>query len=187
MDMEDARILNLYTSRSESAVTETARAYGPYCMKIAMNILSNREDAEECVNDAYMHAWCSIPPVYPDDFTAFLGKLTRNLALNLYKQKHAQKRGGGAGLLLSELEECLPSREGVEDALDAIITGRTISAFLYTLSPERRAMFVRRYWFADSIADIARQFHASQSKVKSSLYRTRQELKAYLEREGVTV
>ena len=188
VDMEDIRILNLYESRSQSAVSETERAYGKYCMAIAMNVLGSREDAEECVNDVYLRAWESIPPTRPAEMSAYLGRLTRNAALNLYKQKHAEKRGRGeTAQLLSELEECLSAGNAVEEAMEAQTLTQAINRFLYTLDTERRTMFVRRYWYADSIADVARRFHAGQSKVKSALARMRGELKAYLEKEGIVI
>jgi RNA polymerase sigma-70 factor (ECF subfamily) len=186
--MNDARILTLYENRSEAAVSETERVYGAYCMKIAMNILGSREDAEECVNDAFLLAWKSIPPTRPAALSAYLGRLTRNLALNRYKQKHTNKRGKGeTALLLSELEDCVSAGNAVEDAMDARELSRAITGFLYTQDEERRAMFVRRYWYADSIADVARRFGAGQSKVKSALARMRKELKDYLEKEGIHV
>ena len=186
--MNDARILTLYENRSEAAVSETERAYGAYCMAIAMNILGSREDAEECVNDAFLLAWKSIPPTRPAALSAYLGRLTRNLALNRYKQKRAGKRGRGqTALLLSELEDCVSAGNAVDDAIDARELSRAINGYLLTLDAEYRAMFVRRYWYADPIADIANHFGAGQSKVKSALARMRKELKNHLEKEGITV
>jgi len=183
--LDDNLILDLYTDRCESAISETAQKYGSYCLKIAANILGDSQDAEECVNDTYMKAWDSIPPKRPPAFGAFLGKITRNLSLNRFKAKNTQKRGGGFSIVYDELEECLPSRESVESEFDMKETGLLISNFLKLCEKESRTVFVRRYWYGDSVKEIARRFGMSESKVKSSLFRTRNKLKLFLESEGV--
>ena len=181
-------IIDLYLERSESAINETALKYGNYCSKIAMNILHNKEDSEECVNDTYLKTWDSIPPQQPTKFSAFLGRITRNLSFNKYKARNTQKRGGSdMELLLSELEDCIPSESSVEMEYEAGQTAKIIDRFLTASTPENRILFVRRYWYTDSIADIAERFSMSESKVKSSLLRTRNKLKDYLEKEGVTL
>ncbi|GHV33753.1 hypothetical protein FACS18949_08560 [Clostridia bacterium] len=186
--MDDSTIIALYQARSESAISETARKYGRYCAKIAMNILQNNEDADECVNDAYLKVWNVIPPQCPRIFAAFLGKITRNLSLNKYKARNTQSRGGGEiTLLLTELEDCVPSAVSVEAQYEAGTITEAINGFLRSLDAESRKVFVRRYWYADPIADIAARFHISDSKVKSMLFRTRNKLKSYLEQEGVTL
>ena len=186
--MDDAKILDLYWARSESALIETANKYGNYCFAIANNILENDEDAMECVNDAYLKVWDAIPPQRPVLFRAFLGKIVRNLSLNRYKEQRVKKRGGNAiDLILSELEECIPSGNDVETEHESSLVIEAITACLRSLPAESRVVFVRRYWYADSISTIAENLHMSESKVKSMLHRTRNILKAYLEREGVTL
>ncbi|HEY8349215.1 MAG TPA: RNA polymerase sigma factor [Clostridiales bacterium] len=184
--MDDEMILDLYWARSESAISETANKYGSYCTKIAVNILQNSEDAEECVNDTYHKAWDSIPPQRPANFRAFLGRITRNLSLNRYKEQRTQKRGGdNITLIYSELEECIPSNSNVETEYESGLVAGAINSFLLTLDKESRIVFVRRYWYADPIQAIAERFGMSESKVKSMLFRTRKKLRAYLENEGV--
>lgn len=187
-NLDDNMILDLYWKRSESAIDETAAKYGRYCTTIAMNILKNIEDAEECVNDTYLKAWNAIPPGRPAMFSAFLGKITRNLSLNKYKEQHAQKRGGNKiTLILNELEGCIPSSHSAEIEYESTIIISTINDFLYSLDSEYRIIFVRRYWYMDTIQSIAQRFEISQSKVKSMLFRTRKKLKIYLEKEGVVL
>ncbi|MCL2634404.1 MAG: sigma-70 family RNA polymerase sigma factor [Oscillospiraceae bacterium] len=184
--MTDMEILDLYRERSESAITETAKQYNSYCIAIAMNILHNREDAEECVNDTYFKAWNSIPPQCPVKFSSFLGRITRNLSINKYNARKAKKRNSGENaLLLSELETCLPSADNVEKKIDEAILGETIDRFLSSVTRNERVFFVRRYWYNDSVADIAKRFSVGESKVAVSLFRTRKKLKAYLEKEGI--
>ena len=186
--MEDEKILELYRKRAESAIEETALKYGGYCTKIAMNILNSREDCAECVNDTYLNAWNAIPPQRPAIFSAFLGRITRNLSLNKYKAQRTKKRGGNElPLLLDELEECISSPENVESEYEAGELAKTISIFLYSIDRESRIVFVRRYWYIDSISDIAERLQMSEPKVKSMLFRTRNKLKAYLEHEGVVI
>ena len=184
--MEDNAIIDLFCARSESAIAAASQKYGAYCTKIAMNILRSSEDADECVNDAYLAAWNAIPPHRPSIFSAFLGKITRNLAFDKYKSRNAKKRGGNEiELILDELEDCIASQNDVEAEFDAKQTSKIINEFLYSIESEQRAVFVRRYWYSDGIADIASRFNMSQSKVKSMLFRIRNKLKVYLETEGV--
>ena len=186
--MTDVEILDLYWARSESAIHETARQYGKYCEAISMNILHNREDSEECVNDTYLSAWNSIPPQRPAVFPAFLGRIARNISLDKYKSRKAQKRKGDeTALLLSELEDCIPSGRSVEDEVETGIAAEAIDRFLSNISKEDRMLFVRRYWYADPICAIARRFAVSESKVKTNLFRTRNKLKIHLEKEGITI
>lgn len=186
MFLDDSGIVDLFFERSEEAIKETATKYGGYCKRIAMNILSNSADAEECVNDTYYHVWNSIPPQRLNVLSAFLGKITRNLALNKYKRSNAAKRGGNkVELLLSELEECIPSLSSVEDEYQAGIAAQSINYFLGSLDTLSRIAFVRRYWYGDSIADISIRYHMSESKTKSMLFRTRNKLRAYFEKEGI--
>jgi len=184
--MDDEKILDLYWARSESAIQATGEKYGAYCTAVAQNILRSSEDAAECVNDAYLKTWESIPPQRPAVFRVYLGKITRNLALNRYKAQHTQKRGGDEmTLLFRELAECLPAADHVEQDYESSLVAAAINACLRSLDSEMRMVFVRRYWYADSVRAIAQRFHMSESRVKSMLFRTRKTLKSHLENEGV--
>lgn len=186
--MEDEKIIDLYWMRDESAILQTEMKYGHYCFSIAMNILHNHEDAKECENDTYLKTWESIPPQRPTHFCAFLGKITRNLSLNKYKEQRAKKRGGDrVDLLLSELEDCIPSGSFVEKEWEENQVVEAINLFLSSLEVESRKVFVRRYWYADSIEEIAGRFDIGPSKAKSMLYRIRKALKNHLEKEGVAL
>lgn len=184
--MTDAQIIDLYWDRSEEAIAVTASAYGGYCTTIAWNILRNREDTEECVSDTWHRAWQSMPPERPNPLRAWLGKITRNLALDRWRAGRADKRGGGQmEVLLSELEGCLPAGDSPERQLEDREIAGAISAWLRTLSYHSRVIFVRRYWYGDSVSDIARALNMGQGAVKSALFRARNSLKAYLEQEGI--
>ena len=184
--MDDAVIIDLFWARSESAIIETDAKYGRYCSTIAMNILQSAEDARECVNDTYLNAWNAIPPDRPSILSSFLGKITRNLSLNRYKEQRRKKRGGDeVSLILDELEGCVPSFGGVEAETDSNAGIKAIDTFLLSLDAGARIIFVRRYWYADSILSIASRFQLSESKVKSMLFRTRNRLRIYLEKEGI--
>lgn len=186
--MEDERIIDLYWARREEAITETDKKYGNYCRSIALHILKSMEDSEECVNDTWFRAWDSMPPKRPDFLSAFLGKITRNLSISRYRMNHARKRGNGEiELLLMELEECLPSAKSVEEEIEGRETAAAIDRFLYGIDEESRNIFVRRYFFVDSIREIADRFEISESKVKSQLFRTRNRLKQHLEKEGIVL
>ena len=183
--MDDREIVALYWRRSEQAIKETAEKYGAYCMKISLNILHAQADSEENVNDTYLQAWKAMPPHRPKSLIAFLGRLTRNLALNKYKANHAKKRlAEEFALSLDELDSCMPSAASVEDEMSVSELSRIISAFLYTQKEDVRNIFVRRYFFCDSIDDIADRFGYSQSKIKSILLRARGKLRLRLEQEG---
>ena len=186
--MEDQQIIQLYWDRREQAIWESDRKYGAYCRSIARRILAVEEDAEECVNDTWLHAWNSMPPQRPNVLSAFFGKLARNLSLDRWRRNRAAKRGGDqVELALHELSDCLPAPGGPEQALDEKETGRIISQFLRTQPELDRALFIRRYWHLESIASLAQNFHLRESQVKSRLFRTRQRLKAALEKEGIAV
>ena len=164
--------------RSEDAVAATAEKYGNYCYSIAFSILHNAEDAEECVNDAYLAAWNSIPPHRPERVAAFLGKITRNVSLNRWKQYNAQKRGEGqTELALSELEECIPAKTGIEQAVEDELLTWSIEKFLYSQPRLKRNLFIRRYWYISSIQELADEYGMSESKVKSLLFRMRKKTK----------
>ena len=186
--MEDAAIVALYWARDEQALTETAAKFGAYCRKIADNILHSAHDAEECENDTWLAAWNSMPDNRPARLAPYLGRITRNLALDRSEAARTQKRGGGqAALVLEELEECVAAPGGVEEDFDAAETGRQISGFLRELPEETRRVFLRRYWYCDSTADIAARLGISEAKVRVTLHRTRKKLAAYLEERDVTV
>ena len=186
--MEDAKIVQLYLDRNEQAIPETADKYGNYCTAIAKNILGNREDAEECVNHTYLNTWNTIPPHKPKLLSTFLGKIVRNLAFNRYKYNTAEKRGGGVtAVILDELAECVSGSDDVEQAYEKKELIATINAFLGALSPIKRKIFVRRYWYADDISDIATRFDMSYSAVVMTLNRLRVKLREYLIERGYEV
>ena len=186
--MEDYKIIELYWARKEQAISESSNKYGSYCRTISYNILHNNEDVHECINDTWLAAWNTMPPQRPNLLSAFLGKITRNLSLNRYKQNTAKKRGfGQMELALSELDECIPSSVSVEDAIDQIELTKAIDDYLYQQTQERRMVFVRRYWYLSPIDEIARDFSMSRSKATSLLFRMRKELKLHLEKEGIYI
>lgn len=186
--MEDKDIVALYWSRNENAIIETSIKYGEYCYSIANNILFNFMDAEECVNDTYLATWNSIPPHNPSILSAFLGKITRRISLKKWRDKHAQKRGGGqTQIVLDELLECIPSKKTIDDELDEKELANAISMFISNLDINERRIFICRYWYLDTIADISKQFGYSQSKIKTTLFRTRGKLLSFLKKEGVFV
>ena len=186
--MEDCEIIALFWSREERAIEETDRKYGRYCWTIAHNILRSREDSEECVNDTWLRAWHAMPPQRPAILPSFLGRITRNLSLDRYKAGHTGKRGGGQLLVaLEELGTCIPAAESVEKALEDAELSRLIDRFLRTLPEKDQCIFLRRYWYVDTTLEIAHRYKMAEGTVKSSLHRSRQRLKAYLEQEGVAV
>lgn len=183
--MDDNEIVGLYWERNDQAIKETADKYGAYCLKISLNILQHMSDSEENVNDTYMQAWASIPPQRPNSLKAFLAKIARNLALNRYKAAHAQKRYDSEfAMCLDELDICTPSKITVEDELGMAQLSKCIDDFLYQQSTDARGVFVCRYFYCESIKDIADRYGYSHSKVKSMLMRTRTRLKFYLQKEG---
>jgi RNA polymerase sigma-70 factor (ECF subfamily) len=186
--VDDQFIVNLFWERSEAAITETAHKYGAYCRSIAQNILRNHEDAEECINDTYMSLWNSIPPQKPSSFRAYLAKIARNHSLNKYAQKTALKRGSREQpLIFEELAECVSFGHSTETLWETRLLTAQINAFLRSQSKETQIVFVRRYWYSDSIHAISARLLISESKVKSILFRCRKKLKDYLEREGVAL
>lgn len=186
--MEDRAIIDLYWARQERAIWETERKYGIYCRTIAENITKNRQDAEECVNDTWLRAWNVMPPQRPGILPAFLGRITRNLALDRYKAFHTEKRGGGQlPLVLEELSECLTGGVSPEQLLEEAELSRILDRFLRSLPEKEGCVFLRRYWYADTTLEIARRYRMSEGTVKSMLHRTRKRLRSYLEQEGVAV
>lgn len=186
--MKDYEIIELYWARDERAITATSEKYGNYCHAIAFHILHDNEDAKECSNDAYLGAWNSIPPQRPNPLSTYLGKITRNLALNRYKRYTTQKRGQGqVALVLSELEECIHAKTTVEQELEEKILAAAINHFLYAQPILKRNIFIRRYWHLWPIRNIAKAYEISESKVTSMLFRIRKDLKDYLEKEDITL
>lgn len=183
--MEDKKILELFWERSENAVSAVSEKYNGYCMKIAYNILGSQQDAEECVNDALMKAWEIIPPNRPEMLSAFLGKLTRNSAINLRRKQIAYKRGGGqTEAVLEELEEAVPQSSDVEREHEQRELIGEINAFLRGLPKQKRNIFICRCWYCDSVSDIAAQFGLTENNVSVILNRVRKKLKQYLEKKG---
>lgn len=186
--MKDTEILDLYFARDEQAIAETQSKFGSYCFSIAFHVLHDQEDADECVNDTWMRAWNSIPPNRPDRLNIFLGTITRNLSFDRWKRKKAQKRGNGEmDLELEELAECIPSGSNTEEQVEAKELQRLINEFLKTLSERDCNVFLRRYWYAEEYAEIAKRYGLNLNSVKTSLFRTRGKLKAFLEGQGITV
>lgn len=186
--MEDQQIVDLYWARSEAAIAETDAKYGRYCHSIAYNILFNEEDSRECVNDTYLKAWESIPPHRPDPLAAYLGRITRNLALNRYKYHHAQIRGDGQlPLVLDELHDCIPDPKTTEQVTDDLALADLFNRFLAELPKETRMIFLRRYWYMSPVREIAADYSLTESKVKMSLLRARGKLKKLLEKEGIAL
>ena len=182
--MDDSQIIELYWARSESAIAETDRKYGPYCRTIAMNILHSDEDAEECVNDAYLGAWNAIPPARPNPLLSYIVKIVRNISLKIYWRKEAAKRSGHYKIALEEIEGYIADQKTVEDEIEARELARIIGEFLDTLTLENRVIFMRRYWFADSYKDIAEFIGLSEKNISVRLTRIREKMKQYLiERE----
>ena len=185
MLVEDERIVALFWARAERAIFETQKKYGAYCRAIAMRILCNREDARECENDTYQAAWNSIPPNRPQVLSAYLAKLTRRIAMKVWRSRDAQKRGmGEVPLSLEELGQCIPDGKTLEQTIDAKELAKTIDRFLLELDDMERRVFIRRYFHGLSIREIGQQFGFSKSKTETMLFRTRQKLKTRLEQEG---
>ena len=183
--MEDINIIELYFNRNERAIAETAAKYGAYLHTIAYNILHSSEDSEECTSDTYMKAWNAIPPQRPNILKAFLGRITRNLALNIYQRYTAQKRGGTqTETALDELSDIIASPEKESDSEDI---KNCINRFLGELPADQRKIFVLRYWYMSAVSDIAKDFKFSESKVKMTLKRTRDKLKEALLKEGIYI
>ena len=183
--MLDSRIVELYWARSEQAIDETEKIYGRYFYAIAYGILRDDEDSKEIVNDTYIKAWNNIPPERPKNLKAFLGRITRQLSINRLEKNLSKKRGGGQYVLaLEEIEECIPDRDNDVDTEEL---RNALNRFLRSLPDEPRRVFIRRYWHMSTISEIARDFSMSESKVKSMLMRTREKLKKYLLREGLSI
>lgn len=182
--IDDERIVELFFERSEQAIKELDIKYGKLCHGLSYNILNSRQDAEECVNDAYLGAWNAIPPAKPDPLQAYICKIVRNISLKLYHRKGAAKRGGACESAMEEMEACLAAPNTVEDEVEAKELARIIESFLDALTEENRVIFMRRYWFFDAYADIAERVGLTEKNVSVRLTRIRKQMKNYLiERE----
>jgi len=186
--LEDNKIIELFFQRDEESILAAEEKYGHYLDSISFNVLKNVDDAKECTNDALLRAWNSIPPQKPDSLKAYLGKIARNLALDLYSKQNAQKRGSGqVEIALDELSECLNGSESQNPEANVLGSELSIAIneFLKGLDSKKRIMFMRRYFYLDSIGTIARDMLVSQSNVKTTLWRIRAELHAYLKKENL--
>ena len=186
--MEDRKIIELYNRRDEHAIVETAEKYGAYCFSIALNILANEQDSEECVNDTWVKVWDSIPPNAPEHLKLFLARITRNLAFDRFKTKSRQRRGGGEiTVALHEISEFLPAKDSAETEEQEKKFMESVNRFLRTL-PERDCnIFIKRYFHTESTRDIAKRYGLSEGNVQKILFRTRQKLKKHLESEGYSI
>lgn len=185
--MEDAEIIRLYHARDEQAIAESENKYGTYCGSIARSILCAAEDARECVNDTWYAAWRQMPPALPACLRVFFGRITRNIAISRWRKNHAVRRDAGAQILLDELEECIPAAVTVEQAADAAELTRCIERWLDTLDPDRRALFIRRYWHGESVRALADAAHTTPARMAQQMYALRGSLRKALEAEEVWV
>jgi len=184
--MDDSQIVSLYFERDETAIEHTARKYGSRIRQFAYQIVQNSETAEECENDTYHKAWRRIPPNEPRDYLyCFLTRITRNIALNRCIELNRLKRKAFICELSMEMEQCIPDKDTIESRLDQKALAKAINGFLYGLDPQKRNMFIRRYWFLDSIKALSLRFQLSESNVKTTLLRCRNKLRACLEKEGI--
>ena len=185
-DVDDREIVDLFFERNEEAIKITEQKYSRYCHYVANNILESQGDSEEIVNDTLLRAWNSIPPAKPDCLKAFLGKIARNLALDKYDKNHAQKRNNGVDLAYEELSELIPApTDG--SAVDALALKTALNGFLGSLKPDKRIIFMQRYWYLSSVKDIARRNGLTEANVKITLMRLRAKLKNHLEKEGIRI
>lgn len=183
--LTDSEIIGLYRERSKRAIEESGAKYGAYCYKVANNILCSREDSEECVNDTWLCAWNTIPPKCPERLKMFFAKITRNLSLDRLRREGAKKRGGGeTALSIEELSECIPGNDRPDEALDKKLLEECINRFLKGISRRERQIFLRRYFFAEPVSDIAKGFGITENAASVSLCRTREKLREHLKKEG---
>ena len=183
--MNDEEILDLYWTRQEKAIYETDKKYGKYCNTISFNILQNNEEAKECVNDTYLKAWNNIPPKRPNVLKIYLGRITRNLAINQYEKRKAKKRDYTLEVALEELNECVSSKNNVEEVVDYNELVNVLNTFLSELSENKRKIFLERYWYLYSIKEISSNNKISESNTKAILMRIRNQLKDYLKEGGL--
>lgn len=188
--MDDKTIIELYWSRNEQAIAETDTKYGSFLHRLSLNILSLVQDAEECVNDTYHAAWNKMPPEEPLSLRAFLGRIVRNLSISRFRSNHAEKRYNGMELMLSELEECIPAKESVEETVEHKMEAEQLTAamedWLKSLSLEDSALFLRRYWYGEAIKDLAKDWGTTPNLLAQRMLRLRKKLKQHLEAKGIT-
>ena len=185
--MEDEKIIDLFFARSEQGIRELDNQYGAICRSLSYNIVNNRQDAEECVNDAYLGVWNTVPPARPSPLLAYLCRIVRNLSLKAYWKKNAAKRSSVYTIAMEEIEACVADRKTVEDEIEARELARIMEAFLDTLTLENRVIFMRRYWFSDSCRDIAGLMGLTEKNISVRLTRIRQKMRQYLMERGVLV
>ena len=186
--MDDKSIIALYNARDEKAIEETSQKYGNFCYTIAHNILSDKEDSEECLNDTWLGAWNSIPPTQPNSLKYYLAGIVRNLSLKMFRNKHRQKRNeDNVSSMLEEIEEITSSTVSIEDEVGAHELEKSIDSFLRTLTEKERCMFLRRYYFMDDIKEISHRSNTTENNVVVILSRTRKKMKEYLTKEGYCV
>ena len=186
--MDDNKIVELYLLRDETAIKLTSEKYGNRLRSLAYGIINDREAAEECENDTYMEAWNAIPPHEPRSYLyAFLARITRHISLNICRDRSRLKRSAFICELSAEMEQCIPAPDDTQCRIDEMAISKAINEFLGALNEDKRNIFIRRYWFLDSIADISKRFALSESKVKTTLFRCRNQLREHLEKEGYTV
>lgn len=186
--MEDRRIVELFLARDQAALAHTSEKYGRRLRSLAQNLLRDVQTAEECENDTYLQAWNAIPPHEPWDYLfPFLARITRRLAIDLCRRRTRQKRSAPLTQLTKELEQCIPAKGEAQDQVDGHMLAEEVGRYLRTLPEEPRNMFIRRYWYMDPVAKIAERYGAGLSKVKTSLYRTRNGLREYLSKEGYDI
>ena len=185
--MEDREIIALFWARSQEAIRETDEKYGGYCRSIAYRILGSHPDADECVNDAYLGAWNAIPPARPNPLLTFVAKIVRNVSISRYRRNSAAKRSSSCTVALEELENCLADARTVDDEMESAELARIIEEFLKTLSLENRVIFMRRYYFSDSIKDISALTGLSEKNVSVRLARIRAKMRDYLNSREVSV
>lgn len=185
--MEDNQIIELYWNRLENAITETDKKYGNYCNSIAFNILQDREDTKECVNDTYLKTWNAIPPQKPNVLKLFLGKITRNLAINKYEKLRTKKRNTNMEMALEELEECISGNEKTENVTEYNELIKYLNEFIESLSIQKRTMFIDRYWYLYSIKKISSKNKITENNTKVTLHRIRNDLRDFLTERGVEI
>lgn len=185
--MEDYEIVALYLKRDEAAIIATEQKYGAYCFKIAKNILNHKQDVEECLNDMYNLAWNSIPPNQPENLGAWLGRIVRNLSINLWNKNHAQKRYSGIEEIFDEIGECIPSPQLVEHEIAEKELTTFLNNWLKELPTEDRVLFLRRYWQGDALKVLEKEYRMSHGKMAKRMYKLRMNLKNALEKEGYSI
>lgn len=185
--MTDSEIVELYFQRDETAIQKTDDKYGGYCRTIALNILSIHEDVEECINDTYLRAWNLIPPQKPNCFKVWLGKVIRNISLDLWRKNHRQKRYAGIEQIFDELEDCIPAQADMDTVIEQAELEEFLNKWLASLSKNDRILFLQRYWIGQSIKELANLYHTTPVNLANRMYYLRKKLKKALEKEDITL